>query len=167
MTTASQDSIRPFRVAVPEGDLEDLRSRLDRTRWPDELPGAGWEYGVPGDYLRELARYWRHEYDWRAAEARLNRWPQFTTTIDGANVHFAHIRSPEPDATPLIITHGWPGSIVEFERIAGPLTDPGRTAPTLRTPSIWSCRASPASVSPAPPARRAGSTAGSRPRSPS
>ncbi|MEU0854742.1 MULTISPECIES: epoxide hydrolase family protein [Streptomyces] len=124
MTTASQDSIRPFRVAVPEGELEDLRSRLDRTRWPDELPGAGWEYGVPVSYLRELARYWRHEYDWRAAETRLNRWPQFTTAIDGANLHFAHIRSPEPDATPLIITHGWPGSLVEFERIAGPLTDP-------------------------------------------
>ena len=74
--------------------------------------------------MKELARYWRHEYDWRAAEAKLNEWPQFTTTIDGANIHFAHIRSPEPDATPLIITHGWPGSIVEFADVAGPLTDP-------------------------------------------
>ncbi|WP_407560144.1 epoxide hydrolase family protein [Streptomyces sp. 184] len=122
MTT--DDTIRPFRVSIPDGDLDDLRNRLDRTRWPDELPGVGWAYGVPRDYLRELAHYWRHEYDWRAAEARLNRWPQFMTTIDGADVHFAHIRSPEPDATPLVITHGWPGSIVEFERIAGPLTDP-------------------------------------------
>ncbi|MEV6534910.1 epoxide hydrolase family protein [Streptomyces sp. NPDC051639] len=124
MTTSPDDSIQPFRVSIPDSDLDDLRHRLDRTRWPDELPDAGWDYGVPRDYLRELAHYWRHEYDWRAAETRLNQWPQFTTTIDGANIHFAHIRSPEPDATPLIITHGWPGSIVEFERITGPLTDP-------------------------------------------
>jgi epoxide hydrolase len=130
MTTSSGESgepgerIRPFRVEIPDSELADLRQRLDRTRWPDELPGVGWAYGVPRDYLRELAHYWRHEYDWRAAEARLNEWPQFITTIDGADVHFAHLRSPEPDATPLIITHGWPGSIVEFERIAGPLSDP-------------------------------------------
>jgi epoxide hydrolase len=124
VTTSGDEVIRPFRILVPDCDLQDLRDRLDRTRWPDELPGVGWEYGVPADYLRELAHYWRHEYDWRAAEARLNRWPQFTTTSDGANIHFAHLRSPERDATPLIITHGWPGSIVEFERIAGPLTDP-------------------------------------------
>lgn len=88
------------------------------------MPGAGWEYGIPRDYLMELVRYWRHEYDWRTAEARLNEWPQFTTTIDGADIHFAHIRSPEPGATPLLVTHGWPGSIVEFTEIAGPLTDP-------------------------------------------
>ncbi|GAA2678884.1 epoxide hydrolase [Streptomyces aculeolatus] len=124
MSASPDGSIRPFRISVPDRDLDDLHHRLDRTRWPDELPGAGWDYGVPRDYLRELVRYWRHEYDWRAAEARLNRWPQFMTTIDGADVHFAHIRSPEPGATPLIVTHGWPGSFVEFERIAGPLTDP-------------------------------------------
>jgi pimeloyl-ACP methyl ester carboxylesterase len=120
----SESDIRPFRIAIPESELADLHQRLDRTRWPDELPGVGWAYGVPRDHLRELARYWRHEYDWRAAEARLNRWPQFTTVIDGANIHFAHIRSPEPNATPLIITHGWPGSIVEFSEITGPLSDP-------------------------------------------
>ena len=84
----------------------------------------GWAYGVPLAYLQELAHYWRHEYDWRQAEAKLNEWPQYTTTIDGARLHFAHIRSPEPDATPLIITHGWPGSIVEFADVAGPLADP-------------------------------------------
>ncbi|MFD7678049.1 MULTISPECIES: epoxide hydrolase family protein [unclassified Streptomyces] len=117
-------ALRPFRLAIPQGDLDDLHQRLDRTRWPDELPGVGWAYGVPRDYLRELVRYWRHDYDWRAAEARLNTWPQFTTEIDGARLHFAHIRSPEADATPLIITHGWPGSIVEFTDIVGPLTDP-------------------------------------------
>jgi pimeloyl-ACP methyl ester carboxylesterase len=85
---------------------------------------VGWSYGVPPEYLRELVRHWRHTYDWRAAEARLNEWPQFTTVIDGTTVHFAHVRSPEPDATPLIITHGWPGSIVEFLDVVGPLADP-------------------------------------------
>ncbi|WP_411149879.1 epoxide hydrolase family protein [Streptomyces sp. A30] len=116
--------IQPFRIDIPQSDLDDLHDRLDRTRWPDELPGVGWAYGVPSDYLRDLVRYWRHTYDWRTAEARLNAWPQFTTEIDGAHVHFAHIRSPEPDATPLVITHGWPGSIVEFLDVVGPLTDP-------------------------------------------
>ncbi|MGW2516762.1 epoxide hydrolase family protein [Streptomyces sp. NPDC001617] len=124
MTASAADTIHPFRIDIPQADLDDLHDRLDRTRWPDELPGVGWAYGVPSGYLRELVRYWRHEYDWRAAEARLNEWPQFTTEIDGALVHFAHIRSPEPDATPLIVTHGWPGSIVEFLDIVGPLTDP-------------------------------------------
>ncbi|MEU0806297.1 epoxide hydrolase family protein [Streptomyces sp. NPDC005970] len=122
--TSLTENIRPFRIDIPQADLDDLHERLDRTRWPDELPGVGWAYGVPRDYLRELVRYWRHTYDWGAAEARLNEWPQFTTTIDGANIHFAHIRSPEPDATPLIMTHGWPGSFAEFTQVAGPLTDP-------------------------------------------
>jgi pimeloyl-ACP methyl ester carboxylesterase len=124
MTSSDTSRVHPFRLDFPQSDLDDLHQRLDRTRWPDELPGVGWSYGVPRDYLRELVRYWRHVYDWRAAEARLNAWPQFTTEIDGARVHFAHIRSPEPDATPLIITHGWPGSIVEFSDVVGPLTDP-------------------------------------------
>ena len=98
--------------------------RLARTRWPDELPGVGWDYGVPLDYVKELAEHWRTGYDWRAWEARLNEYPQFTTTIDGQNIHFLHVRSPEPDALPLILTHGWPGSIVEFLDVIGPLTDP-------------------------------------------
>lgn len=119
-------SIEPFRVDIAQGELDDLNARLDLTRWPEELPGVGWAYGVPLDYLRELVQYWRHGYDWRKAEAELNEWEQFTTVIDGAQVHFAHVRSPEPDATPLLITHGWPGSVVEFQRIAGPLTDPRR-----------------------------------------
>ena len=120
----TDESVRPFRIDIPQEQLDDLNERLDRVRWPDELPGVGWEYGIPRGYLRELVHYWRHRYDWRAAEARLNAWPQFTTTIDGANIHFAHLRSPEPDATPLIITHGWPGSIAEFTQVAGPLSDP-------------------------------------------
>jgi epoxide hydrolase len=124
MTSSLDEGIHPFRINIPQGELDDLYERLDLTRWPDELPGVGWSYGVPLDYLQDLTHHWRHEYDWRAAEAMLNEWPQFTTTIDAANLHFAHLRSPEPDATPLIITHGWPGSIAEFAEIAGPLTDP-------------------------------------------
>jgi epoxide hydrolase len=116
--------IRPFRLEVPQAELDDLRERLARTRWPSELPGQGWSRGVPLDYLRELAEYWRTSYDWREHEARLNELSQFTTTIDGANVHFLHVRSAEPDALPLIMTHGWPGSIVEFLDVIGPLTDP-------------------------------------------
>jgi pimeloyl-ACP methyl ester carboxylesterase len=122
--TAAATEPAAFRIAVPDEQLADLRQRLANTRWPDELPGVGWQYGVPLDYMRELAEDWRTRYDWRAWEARLNEWPQFTTTIDGARVHFAHVRSPERDALPLIITHGWPGSIAEFMEIVGPLADP-------------------------------------------
>ena len=98
--------IRPFRVEVPDEALDDLRDRLGRTRWPSELPGAGWSRGVPLGYLKELAEYWRDGYDWRAQEARLNQLPQFTTEIDGQPIHFLHVRSPEPDALPLVLTHG-------------------------------------------------------------
>lgn len=116
--------IEPFQIVVPEEDLNDLRSRLQRTRWPAEIPGTGWERGVPGGYLRELVDYWMNSYDWRVWEARLNALPQFTTVIDLQRIHFLHVRSAEPDALPLIITHGWPGSIVEILELAGPLTDP-------------------------------------------
>jgi len=117
-------NVVPFRITVPEADLEDLRRRLNATRWPLEEPGVGWEEGVPLAYIRELADYWRTSYDWRIAEARLNEFPQCKTEIDGATVHFFHARSPEPDALPLIITHGWPGSVVEFIDVIGPLVDP-------------------------------------------
>jgi epoxide hydrolase len=116
--------IQPFRIEIPQADLDDLRARLARTRWPDQLPGVGWDYGIPLEYVKELAEYWRTTYDWRVHEHRLNSFPQFTTTIDGQRVHFLHVRSPEPDALPLIITHGWPGSIAEFTEVIGPLTDP-------------------------------------------
>ncbi|HET9006992.1 MAG TPA: epoxide hydrolase [Actinomycetes bacterium] len=126
MTTThpSDTTIRPFRIDVPQADLDDLRDRLRRTRWPDELPGVGWSRGVPLAYLKELAGYWADGYDWRKQEACLNEHEQFVATIDGANVHFLHVRSPEPHALPLLLTHGWPGSIVEFLNVIGPLTDP-------------------------------------------
>jgi pimeloyl-ACP methyl ester carboxylesterase len=117
-------SIQPFRIDIPEADLDDLRERLARTRWPSELPGVGWSRGVPRAYLQELAEYWRTGYNWRRHEARLNELPQYTTEIDCANVYFLHVRSPEPDALPLILTHGWPGSVVEFLSVLGPLADP-------------------------------------------
>jgi pimeloyl-ACP methyl ester carboxylesterase len=115
---------RPFRVEIPQGDLDDLRRRLGQVRWPDELPGVDWSYGVPGGYVRELVEYWRTGYDWRAQEARINAYPQFTTTIDNQLVHYLHVRSPEPDALPLIVTHGWPMSVVEYLDLIGPLSDP-------------------------------------------
>jgi epoxide hydrolase len=121
---ADDVDIRPFRLDVPQADLDDLHDRLRRTRWPAEIPGAGWSRGVPLSYLRELSEYWRNQYDWRQQEALLNTFPQFITEIDGANVHFMHVRSPEANAFPLIMTHGWPGSIVEFLDVIGPLTDP-------------------------------------------
>jgi pimeloyl-ACP methyl ester carboxylesterase len=123
MTNDAQ-AIRPFRIAVPQEQVDHLRARLANTRWPDELPGVGWSRGVPVAYLRELAAYWRTGYDWRAQEAALNEYPQFTTLIDGQNLHFLHVRSPEPAATPLILLHGWPGGVVDFLDVIGPLTDP-------------------------------------------
>lgn len=114
----------PFRIDIAQADLDDLRDRLARTRWPRQVPGDGWSRGVPVDYLRELAEYWASGYDWRVHEARLNEFPQFITEIDGLDVHFLHVRSPEPDALPLILRHGWPNSVVEFTELIGPLTDP-------------------------------------------
>jgi epoxide hydrolase len=120
------DEITPFRIEIPQADLDDLADRLDRTRWGPELPGAPWDRGVPVAYLRELADHWRHRYDWRAEEARLNELPQFSTTIDGQRIHFLHVRSPEAAALPLVLTHGWPGSFAEFLDVIGPLSDPAK-----------------------------------------
>jgi pimeloyl-ACP methyl ester carboxylesterase len=116
--------VTPFRVEVADADLDDLRQRLVRTRWPEAEPVADWSQGVPRGYLRELCRYWADGYDWRATEARLNALPQFRTEIDGLGIHFLHVRSPHPGALPLLLTHGWPGSIIEFLKVIGPLTDP-------------------------------------------
>jgi pimeloyl-ACP methyl ester carboxylesterase len=115
---------RPFRIEVPQADLEDLRSRLAGTRWPARPRVDDWSRGVPVGYLKDLVEYWATGFDWRAQEAALNKIPQFTTEIDGQTIHFLHKRSPEPDALPLILTHGWPSSPVEFTELIGPLTDP-------------------------------------------
>jgi pimeloyl-ACP methyl ester carboxylesterase len=120
----SDTSIRPFRIDIAQSQIDDLRDRLARTRWPREIPGVGWSRGVPVGYLKELVEYWRTSYDWRVHEAKLNELPQFTTIVEGQNIHFLHVRSSEPDALPLIVTHGWPGSIVEFEDVISPLADP-------------------------------------------
>ncbi|MFT4039528.1 MAG: epoxide hydrolase [Thermomicrobiales bacterium] len=116
--------IAPYHLAVPQADLDDLHDRLSRTRWPDELPDSGWAYGVPLATIQALAEQWGSAFDWRAWEARLNHVPQFTTVIDGQPIHFLHIVSPEPSATPLLLTHGWPGSVLEFLEVLGPLSDP-------------------------------------------
>ncbi|WP_067817315.1 epoxide hydrolase family protein [Actinomadura kijaniata] len=128
--------IQPFRIEIPQADLDDLKSRLERTRFADELPESevtdgvqkgpvqpGWEYGVPGSFVRDLVARWR-EFDWRAVEERLNAHPQFTTEIDGQTIHFVHVRSPHENATPLILTHGWPNTFVEYLDLVGPLTEP-------------------------------------------
>lgn len=114
--------IRPFRIAVPDRELSNLRERLHRTRWPEHECVDDWSQGVPLDYTRELAVYWADEYDWRAREAHLNRFDQFITEIDGLDIHFIHQRSTNPDALPLVMTHGWPGSVAEFAKVIEPLT---------------------------------------------
>src|SRR5438094_327030 len=116
--------ILPFFAEVPEAELADLRRRLRATRWPEPEPVPDWSQGVPLAYLRDLCQYWADGYDWRATEARLNALPQFQTEIDAIRIVFAHVRSPRPDALPLILTHGWPGSVVEFLKVIGPLADP-------------------------------------------
>jgi epoxide hydrolase len=122
----SDTQIRPFRVEVSESDLADLRDRLARVRWAPEPRGGDEGYGVSRAAVQELVERWRDRYDWRVWEARINEYPQFTTTVDGANIHFLHVRSPEAGALPLILSHGWPGSVVEFLDVVGPLSDPRR-----------------------------------------
>ena len=120
------DEIEPFRVDIPSEELDDLRVRLQRTRWPERETVDDWSQGVPLAYLQDLCRYWAENYDWRTTECRLNELPQFRTTIDDLGIHFLHVRSPHADALPLVITHGWPGSIIEFLKVIGPLADPSR-----------------------------------------
>ena len=116
--------IKRFRIEVPEQQLDDLRARLALTRLPEKQTPDDWSQGVPLGYVQEIKEYWQHQYDWRRAEARINAFEQFVTTIDGVDIHFLHVRSPEADALPLIMTHGWPGSIVEFLKVIAPLADP-------------------------------------------
>jgi pimeloyl-ACP methyl ester carboxylesterase len=120
----SVEEIRVERVDVAQARLDDLAERLERARWAQEIPDTGWDYGVPTDELREQVAYWQDHYDWRRWEARLNDYPQYSTLIDGQKIHFLHVRSPDPTALPLILTHGWPGSVFEFLELIAPLTDP-------------------------------------------
>jgi pimeloyl-ACP methyl ester carboxylesterase len=119
--TSTTIAIQPFRIDIPQAAIDDLARRLEATRWPTAAPVSDWSRGVPTGYLKELAEHWRSGFDWRAEEVRLNRFPQFTTTIDGQTIHFVHVRSPNPDARPLLITHGWPSSFVEFADVIDPL----------------------------------------------
>ena len=119
-----EETVKEFRIEIPQADLDDLGRRLAGARWPSELDGAGTDYGMPLDVVRRLAQRWGDGYDWRAHEAMLNGFPQYTTTVDGQNIHFLHVRSARPDALPLLLLHGWPGSVLEFAGMIGPLTDP-------------------------------------------
>ena len=145
--------IRPYRIDIPRPTWTTSTTDCEHTRWPEQPEGTGWSRGVPVDYLRELADYWANGFDWRAQEARLNEMPQFVTRIDGQDIHFLHVRSGKPDALPLVMTHGWPSSPVEFLRVIGPLTDP-----IPRTPSTWCSRASPATGCPRRSPARVGAT---------
>lgn len=118
------NEIYPYRISVGEDVLDDLRSRLRKTRWPEAELVDDWSQGVPLGWIKDVCGYWAEHYDWRRREALLNRFAQFTTEIDGVAIHFLHVRSPHPEAMPLIVTHGWPGSIVEFQKVIGPLTNP-------------------------------------------
>jgi epoxide hydrolase len=118
------EGITPFRVEFDDAQIEDLRERLARTRWPEDEPVDDWSQGVPAAYMRELCGYWAREYDMARLADRLNAWPQFRAEIDGLGIHFIHARSPHPEAVPLLLTHGWPGSVVEFLEVIGPLVDP-------------------------------------------
>jgi epoxide hydrolase len=118
------DLIRPFKIQVSEADLEDLKKRLRATRWPDPQTVPDWSQGIPLDYVQKICEYWARDYDWRKIEARLNALPQFHTDLDGLGIYFLHIRSPHSDAAPLILTHGWPGSVIEFLKVIPALTDP-------------------------------------------
>jgi pimeloyl-ACP methyl ester carboxylesterase len=122
-TGAEEMTITPFKIDIPQAQIDDLRERLTMTRWPRSV-GTGWSHGQPAHFIRELAEHWLNGYDWRAHEAALNRYPQFLTEIDGQRIHFLHVKSPEPGAFPLILTHGWPSSVVEFLEVIGPLSDP-------------------------------------------
>jgi pimeloyl-ACP methyl ester carboxylesterase len=124
MTSTKTLSVRPFEVAIPQADLDSLQHRLEITRLPEPAPGDDWRYGTPVGYLREMVEHWRTAFDWRAQEARMNEFPQFLTEIDGQTVHFVHVRSAVEDATPIVLTHTYPGSFADFLDVIGPLTDP-------------------------------------------
>ena len=148
-TVGEATAVRPFHVEIPEEDLADLRRRINATRWPSKELVDDRSQGVQLATIQELARYWATDYDWRKCEARLNELPQFTTEIDGVDIHFIHVESPHEDALPLIMTHGWPGSVVELLEVIGPSPTRPPTAGAPMTPSISCCRPCPGTASPA------------------
>ncbi|HEU0286514.1 MAG TPA: epoxide hydrolase N-terminal domain-containing protein, partial [Nocardioidaceae bacterium] len=121
-TGTTGTDIRPFRVEIPQEALDDLHQRLVRTRFPIPAPDDSWDFGTPVHYLQEMVAHWRDDFDWRAQEARMNEFPHFLTEIDGQTIHFIHVRSAEADATPLLLTHTYPGSFVDFLDMIEPLT---------------------------------------------
>jgi len=159
---SSETEIRPFRVNVPDEAIADLRRRIAATRWPTRELVADRSQGVQLATIQELTRYWAADYDWRSCEAKLNVLPQFTTEIDGVDIHFIHVQSRHENALPLIITHGWPGSVIELLEVAGPSPTRPRTAAPPRTRSTSCCRPCPATDSPASRPRPAGTPAASR-----
>src|SRR5215204_1257242 len=136
-TVETASEIRPFQVEVPDEALEDLRRRIAATNWPEKETVTDQSQGVPLAMIQQLARYWMTDYDWRRCEAKLNALPQFITEIDGLDIHFIHVRSRHEDALPLIVNHGWPGSIIEQLKLIDPLSIPPRTARAHRTLSMW------------------------------
>jgi len=150
------EGVEPFKVSVPQSAIDDLKRRLASTRWPERETVGDWSQGVPLQKAEALVAYWRDKYDWRRFEARINAFPQYRTQIDGLGIHFIHVRSPHRNALPIILTHGWPGSFVEFMEIIGPLSDPTRFGGGRKTRSMSSCRRSRALPSPTSRSRRAG-----------
>ena len=142
------DAITPFAIETSDDELSDLRRRLQATRWPDPEPVDDWSQGIPLSYLQEVCAYWAEKYDWRAREARLNAFAQFRTTLDGVGIHFIHVRSPEQRALPLVMTHGWPGTVWEMLPAVKALATRRRTAAVQPTRSTSSCRRFPASAFP-------------------
>ena len=114
----------PFKIEIPDSVLDDLKARLERTRWPDELPGVGWEYGSNMDYIKELVEYWKNDFDWRKQEALINSFSHFKAPVDGRDVHFIHEKGKGPNPLPLVITHGWPGTFFEMHKVIPLLADP-------------------------------------------
>ena len=157
-TTAegSNVSIRPFQIDIPEESLQELRRRVATPRWPDRETVDDRTQGIQLARVQQLVDYWATDYDWRNLEARMKEFPQFITEIDGLDIHFIHVRSPHANVLPLIMTHGWPGSFLEFVKVIGPLATPNPMEPGRRTRSIWSCRQCPGSASPPGRRRQAG-----------
>ena len=155
--------IRPFTIAVSDTEIDDLKARLALTRWPEAEVVDDWSQGIPLAYLQEVCEYWASDYDWRRCEAAINARPNFITAIDGLDIHFQHIRSAHEDALPMIVTHGWPGSVLEFTKIIDPLVDPVSHGGGEATPSIWCCPRCPATGSAPSRRRRARAWSASRP----